>query len=148
MASAPTSISEIFLIYHWANPSWCQLEVDLNNLKSVTGEVFIMHSLGKKRKDGTELGDEREKKKTVFVIASHNKWLCTVVYFRGAIYLCPVFYFGLQRERNKQMFKHRICICGRTQSYRNTETRDRVKTVYSYSSCHWSFSKITRKIQK
>lgn len=27
--------------------------------------------------------------------------------FQEGIYLCPMFHFGLQREKNKQIFKHR-----------------------------------------
>lgn len=50
MASAPKTIPEIFLAYHLAIPTWCQFEVGQNNLKSVTAEEFIVHSLGKEGK--------------------------------------------------------------------------------------------------
>ena len=69
--------------------------------------------------------------------------------FQEGIYLCPMFHFGLQREKNKQMFKYRYDVfVAELSPIEILRTRDQVKNVYSYSSCHWSFSSITRRIQK
>lgn len=70
-----------------------------------------------------------------------------MVYFGGVFtfVLCSTLDYK-EREISKCLSTDDVLVA----EHSSTEIlrRDQVKNVYSYASCHWSFSKITRKIQK
>ena len=90
----------------------------------------------------------REKTEENICDSPYKKCLRTAIYFRRVFtfVLCTTLDYK-ERKTSKYSSTDGVFVA-ETSPVEMLVTYDQVKNVYSYSSCHWCFSSITRRIQK